>query len=105
MLRKVLKNNARTKEYLDKLPKVYGLFLWAKWGILELPWSGKLNKDGIPLVYLYHDFNGEYDEYRLGLINHASSGGFWNCYEDKRQAELARDMLNENPDFEEVIDD
>ena len=53
-MRKVLKNTAKTKEYLDKLPKVYGLFLWAKWGILELPWTGKYNKEGEPLVYIYY---------------------------------------------------
>ena len=94
-MRKVLKNTAKTKEYLDKLPKLYGIFLWAKWGILELPWSGKYNKDNMPLVYIYHDFNGEYDEYVLNTINMASSGGFWGCYEDKATAEEVQEKLNE----------
>ena len=79
-MRKVLKNTAKTKEYLDKLPKVYGLFLWAKWGILELPWSGKYTKDpiAVPLVYNYYDANGACDEYRLVPITSCSSGSFWN---------------------------
>lgn len=101
-MRKVLKSNARTKKYLDKLPKIYGVFLWAKWGILELPWSKKYSKDGMPLVYLYHDFNGEHDEYVLGRINYASSGSFWNWYGDKAEAELMSKVLNERYDIEEA---
>ena len=105
MLRKIRKNTPKTKEYLDSLSKIYGIFLWAKWGMLELPWTGKVDKNGDPLVYIYYDANGTCDEYHLVPIHYASSGGFWNWYGDKHQAELARDMLNENPDFEEVIDD
>jgi hypothetical protein len=94
-MRKVLKNTAKTKEYLKYLPRVYGIFLWAKWGILELPWTGKYNKDGIPLVYIYHDFNGECDEYFLGHICQASSGGFWGWYENKDTAKEVQEKLNE----------
>jgi hypothetical protein len=94
-MKKVLENNAKTKEYLDSLPKLYGIFLWAKWGILELPWTGKYNKDGIPLVYIYHDCNGECDEFYLGHIRQASSGGFWGWYEDKNVAKAEQEKLNE----------
>ena len=94
-MKKKLKNTPKTKVYLDSLPKLYGIFLWAKWGILEFPWSGKYNKDGIPLVYIYHDFNGEYDEYYLATINKASSGGFWDWYEDKDTAKEVQEKLNE----------
>jgi len=95
MPRKILKNTPKTKKYLDRLPKVYGIFLWAKWGVLELPWTGKYNKDGIPLVYIYHDFNGEYDEYYLDHIRKASSGGFWGWYENKDTAKEVQTKLNE----------
>lgn len=94
-MKKILENNARTKKYLDSLPKLYGIFLWAKWGILELPWTGKYNKDGIPLVYIYHDFNGEYDNYYLDNIRQASSGGFWGWYEDKAVAQDVQAKLND----------
>lgn len=94
MLRKVRKNTAKTKNYLDSLPKIYGVFLWAKWGILELSWTGKYNKAGIPLVYTYYDGNGCCDEYRLMPIVHASSGAFYGWYSDKAYAEAIRDTLN-----------
>ena len=94
-MRKILKSTPKTKTYLDNLPKLYGIFMWAKWGILELPWTGKYNKDGIPLVYIYHDFNGEYDEYILNTINMASSGSFWGWYEDKEAAKEEQIKLNE----------
>ena len=94
-MRKKLKNTPKTKAYLEGLPKLYCIFLWAKWGILELPWPGKYNKDNIPLVYIYHDFNGLYDEFYLDTINKASSGGFWGWYEDKDTAKEVQEKLNE----------
>ena len=93
-MRKVLKNNASAKKYLDSLPKIYGVFLWAKWGILELYWSGKYNKVGIPLVYVYYDGNGCCDEYRLMPIVHASSGAFYGWYSNKEFANQVSDSLN-----------
>ena len=94
-MRKVLKNTPRTKKYLEKLPKIYGLFLWAKWGMLELPWTGKYNKDGLPLVYMYYDANGCCDEYHLVPITSCSSGAFWYWYEDKATAEDVQTKLNQ----------
>lgn len=105
-MRKNLKATPKTKKTLDSMEKLYGVFLWAKWGILELPWTGKYDKKtGLPLVYIYYDFNGERDGYRLGTIRSASSGGFWGWYEDKAEAELVSKVLNERYDIEEVIDD
>jgi hypothetical protein len=97
MARKVLKNTPKTKKYLDSLPKVYGLFLWAKWGMLELRWSGKYTKGDIvvPLVYHYYDANGMCDEYHLVPITSCSSGAFWDWYEFKNNAEEVQEILNE----------
>jgi hypothetical protein len=94
-MRKVIKNTVQAKKYFKTLPKLYSIFLWAKWGILELPWSGKYNRDGISLVYIYRDRNGECDEYYLDTINNASSGGFWGWYENKDIAEGVQEKLNE----------
>lgn len=97
MQRKILKNTHKTKAYLDSLPKVYGIFLWAKWGILELPWSGKYTKGSIkvPLVYNYYDANGTCDEYHLVPITRCSSGRFWDWYEGKENAKEIQCILNE----------
>ena len=93
-MRIILKNTSKTKEYLDSLPKIYGIFLWAKWGMLELPWTGKYDKDGFPLVYIYYDCNGCCDEYYLGAIHRASSGGFYNWYTDEATAKEVQETLN-----------
>jgi hypothetical protein len=103
-MKKVLKNTVKTKAYLDSLPKLYGIFLWAKWGILELPWTGKYNKAGIPLVYIYYDGNGTCDEFHLGTANQASSGGFWNWYTKKEDALLIQEQLNKNHNYEDHED-
>lgn len=95
MLRKVLKSTPRTKKYLDSLPKIYGIFLWAKWAMLELPWTGKYDKEGEPLVYIYYDANGACDEYHLVPIHYASSGAFHGWYEDKNTAHDIQLELND----------
>jgi hypothetical protein len=95
-MRKVLKNTLKTKVYLDSLPKVYGIFLWAKWGILELRWSGKCDKSGMPLVYDYYDANGTCDEYHLRPISKCSSGSFLGWYDSFDKAKMVRNALNKD---------
>lgn len=96
MLRKIRKSTPRTKKYLDSLPKIYGIFLLAKWAIMELPWTGKYDKKtGEPLVYIYYDANGTCDEYHLVPIHYASSGSFWNWYGIKDEAKEIQNKLNE----------
>ena len=94
-MRKILKSTPRAKKYLDSLPKIYGIFLWAKWGILELHWTGKYNKEGEPLVYIYYDANGMCDEFHLVPISHASSGAFHGWYKDPNTADDIRLELND----------
>jgi hypothetical protein len=95
MTRKILKNTPKTKKYLDSLPKVYGIFLWAKWGMFEFRWSGKCDKNGMPLVYDYYDANGTCDEYHLRPIDKCSSGAFLGWYKSWDRAKMVRDALNE----------
>lgn len=95
-MRRVLKNTPKTKKYLDSLPKIYGIFLWAKWAIMELPWTGKYDKKtGEPLVYIYYDANGACDEYHLVPIHYASSGRLWNWYGIKDEAKEIQNKLND----------
>lgn len=94
-MKKILPNTHKTKEYLDSLPKVYGIFLWAKWGMLECPWPGVYDKNQvIPLVYSYYDANGTCDEYHLIPLPTVSSGCFYNWYEDKETALKVQAELN-----------
>lgn len=94
-MKKILKNTTKTKDYLASLSKIYAVFLWAKWAVVEVPWSGEYDKTGMPLVYTYYDCNGCCDEYRLVPINHVSSGVFYGWFFDKAAAENSTVFLNE----------
>lgn len=77
-MKKVLKNNSKTKEYLDSLPKIYLVGCWARYGVRDYPFTGKYEIDkygtSIPLVYDYDDFNGTCDNYYLRKIDHVTTG-------------------------------
>lgn len=95
--KKILKNNGKTKAYLDSLEKLWVVFLWADYGIIEVPWTGKYNREGLPLVYNYYDNNGCCDEFRLVPINHVSSGQLISWYRFTREAaERAISSLRRN---------
>lgn len=90
----MLKNNKRTKQYLDKLPKIYIVGYWAKCGVRDFPFAGKyVNHKGIsiPLVYQFDDNNGEFGAYYLRRIDQTTSGVifFWTQNEI-----VARKMAN-----------
>lgn len=94
-MKKILENNEETKAYLDSLPKCYAIFLWASYGILEVPWSKEVNSEGLPLVYNYYDGNGCCDEFHLMPINRISAGGFQGWYTNRESAEIIQNHLNE----------
>lgn len=73
-MKKILKNNQKTEKFLNKLPKIYLVVTWAHAGYREYPFSGKHNKEGIPLVYFYDDHNGTSDNYYLIPITDTTTG-------------------------------
>lgn len=82
-MKKIRKNDEKTKKYFEKLPKYYALTLWADYAIIEVPFSGKCNKKGEPLVWIYHDMNGFCDEFYLGNIRGITSAPVF-CWSDNR---------------------
>ena len=84
-MKKRLQNNAKTRKYLDTLPKYYALTLWADYAIVEVPFSGKCNKRGEPLVWIYYDGNGTCDEYYLNPIQGITSAPVF-CWSDSKVA-------------------
>ena len=101
-MKKILKNNLKTRAYLDSLPKIYITGRWAHWGILEFPFSGKFEvvhnnitgKDEYhPLVWNYYDYNGLADQYQLVDIFHTTTGAIYDWSFFKRSAELLAETL------------
>lgn len=72
----IRKNNEETKEYFEKLPKVYLIVRWVDWGILDFPLEEIHieNDKVIPVVWEYNDHNGETDRYELVPYNRTTSG-------------------------------
>lgn len=119
ILRKRLKNTKKNKDKLAKLPKIYLVACWARYGVLEFPFSGrykKINKKPVPLVWDYDDHNGTYPEYVLRPITWTTTAAIRGWLRDEQQAkdtaefcekrrlqaqqELQRKKL---PDFREFI--
>ena len=119
ILRKRLKNTKKNKDKLAKLPKIYLIACWARYGVLEFPFSGrykKINKKPVPLVWDFDDHNGTYSEYVLRPITWTTTAAIRGWVRDEQQAkdtaefcekrrlqaqqELQRKKL---PDFREFI--
>ena len=97
-MRKVLKNTAKTRAYLDSLPKIYLVACWAKYGVREYPFTGKYvqNEDGIsiPLVYYYDDCNGTCDNWYLRKINLTTTGQIALWTQSKSMACKVAELFN-----------
>lgn len=104
-MRKVLKNTAKTRAYLDSLPKIYMVCCWAKYGVREYPFTGKYKYDefnniSVPLVYDYDDCNGTCDNYYLRRLDLVTAGRIimWTQFKivADKVAELFNKELKEN---------
>ena len=93
-MKKVLQNNSKTKAYLQSLPKLYIVALYAKYGVREYAYSKKNNADGLPLVYNYYDGNGLCDKYILTSVNLATSAGIYCWTTNRAAAERIASALN-----------
>lgn len=96
-MRKVLQHNEKTKKYLDKLPKMHIVALWANWGVMSFPFSGKYKvKNGIsyPLVWDYDDHNGTEDNWYLRPIDWVTTGFIITWTQSEGAAERIADALN-----------
>lgn len=98
-LRKKMQNDAKTREFLDSLPRVYLVATWAKTGVWEFPFAGKYEFDkyaqcDVPLVYQYDDSNGTGDDYYLRKITHTTTGFIVGWTFDKEEAEHIADREN-----------
>ena len=95
MMRKKLKNNKKTKKYLDSLPKIYMIGCWARYGVWEFPFTGKYADNGtMPLVYHHDDCNGWCDNWYLRKLSDTTTGGYVGFTFSKHRAEKIADALN-----------
>lgn len=96
-MRKILKNNASTKQYLTSLPKIYLVACWAKYGVRGYFFTGKyVDVDGtsVPLVYDYDDHNGTTDNWYLRRIDQTTTGFIFMWTQSKAVADKVAELLN-----------
>ena len=100
-MRKVLKNTAKTKAYLDSLPKIYMVGCWAKYGVRDYPFTGKYEQDkyndniSVPLVYDYDDWNGTtWGNYYLRKLTSVTTGSIIMWTQNKAVADKVAELLN-----------
>ena len=102
LIKKVLSNNKRTQKYLEKLPKIYVVACWARFGVKEYPFTGKFIKDKyrgdvyVPLVYDYDDCNGTCDNYYLRKITNTTTGVIIMWTQNKNIADKIAAMYNQH---------
>lgn len=102
LTKKVLSNNEKTQKYLKKLPKIYVVAHWARFGVREYPFTGKFVKDKnrgnvyVPLIYDYDDRNGTGDEYYLKKLTSATTGIIIIWTQNKNVAEKIAAMYNQH---------
>ena len=77
-MKKRLKDCAKTNRYLKKLPDIYLVACWYKFGVRHFPFSGKFKKYAngtlVPLVWDFDDHNGTYPEWILRPIFDTTTG-------------------------------
>lgn len=56
MLKKIKQKILQYK--YQKAKNIYIVGHWAKWGVLPAKYSGRINKNGDPLIIYYTDCNG-----------------------------------------------
>ena len=102
LTKKVLSNNKRTQKYLEKLPKIYVVACWSRFGVREYPFTGKFVKDEhrggayVPLIYDYDDRNGTGDDYYLRKLTNTTTGVIIVWTQNKNIAEKIAAMYNQH---------
>ena len=98
-LKEHLKYNSKNNKYIQSLRKVYLVGYWARYGVLEFPYSGKMVEDSefglIPLVYDFDDHNGTYNEYVLRKLNDVTTGQVITYAFNKHIANSIAEQYNE----------
>ena len=87
-------NDPEITRILADCRTIYLIGCWAKYGYLPLPFAGKY-KFTEPLVWMFNDHNGTYDEFILTPITKATTGMIigWTFDEEEAKKKVAK--LNE----------
>lgn len=103
--KKVIKSTPEVRAEIEALPKIYLVGCWARCGVMEFPSAGKINKDGIPFVWQYDDFNGTSNTYVLREITNTTTGMVFCRTYSKDYAEFIADAINKDLGYKTIYND
>ena len=97
--KRIERRNKKIEKKLKTAPSVYLVVQWAKWGVKECKWTGKLLQANdspwiTPEVYNFTDHNGEYDQWYICPIHYTTSGRIYDWTFNKEAAEKLAEALN-----------
>lgn len=92
-----LESSASTKEFLEALPKIYLIAVWARAGVRPYYFTGKYQKGtDEPLVYDYDDKNGTEDAFYLRPITYVTTGDIIGWTQDEALAHNVAYLYNQS---------
>lgn len=100
-MKSILERTDKNLDKLEKLDIVYLVAIWARAGVREFRYSGKVDFRGRPLVYQYDDLNGTRDCYVLRPITYTTSARIVCWTFDKSTAEFIANAVNVYRDEQE----
>ncbi len=87
-------NDPEISRILADCRKVYLISRWIQYGYTSLPFSGEYESSE-PLVWMFNDHNGAYDEWVLTPISKTTTGQVRSWTFDEEEAKRMVDYLNE----------
>ena len=90
-----IQNGEKAKKILERLPKIYLVGCWARWGTRWFYNTMKTDKRGVPLVWEYYDANGTCDIWRITPIDYTTTGVVIAWTDNQKGAEDIADALNQ----------
>lgn len=82
-------DDSKTREKLEKLPRIWYVGFWAHWGVRSETLQG-FDSDGHPLVWYFNDHNGTYAEWVLMRLENTTTGTIACWGDEARRGKLAK---------------
>lgn len=98
MLKKIKQKILKYK--YKKAKNIYIVGFWARWGVLPVKYSGKININGDPLTICYTDCNGRQDLYYITPWYNETSGITIAYFFNEKQAISLANKLNKECNYE-----
>lgn len=90
----VMQNGKKAARRLEKLPILYVVGMWARYGVRPYRNSCRTDRYGMPLVWEYYDGNGTCDEWHLVPVTDTTTGWVMAWSTNEGYAQRLADAMN-----------